>query len=345
MQIFQPLELWSDGMMKILLAISVIGLFYSEGASAAGDSAKTQSVPVAPAVLPGRGLAEHDFFYAGESKDRKMYIVRKGQVVWSYDDPAGKGEISDAMLLPNGNVLFAHQFAVKLIAQDKKLLWNFDAPVGFEIHTAQMIGKQHVLFIQNGDPATLKVVNIITGETRREFPLSVKNPKAVHGQFRHARLTAAGTILVAHMDNDKVCEYNADGKEIWSIPASHPWGVTPLKNGNLLITEREGSREITRERKTVWQFAKTDAPDYVMNAPQQAWRLPDGNTVVNNWFNLWGGKVDPANAPVQAVELTPDKKIVWALREWGNPDLGPATTIQILDDPIAPEPSVFGDIK
>jgi hypothetical protein len=30
------------------------------------------------------------------------FIIRKGQVVWSYDDPAGKGEISDAILLSNG---------------------------------------------------------------------------------------------------------------------------------------------------------------------------------------------------------------------------------------------------
>jgi len=36
---------------------------------------------------------------------------------------------------------------------------------------------------------------------------------------------------------------------------------------------------------------------------------------------------------VQAIEVTPDKKIVWALRAWLPPlDLGQATTIQILDN-------------
>ena len=34
-----------------------------------------------PAVLPGQGLAQHDFFYADEAKTRDMYIVRKGKVV------------------------------------------------------------------------------------------------------------------------------------------------------------------------------------------------------------------------------------------------------------------------
>ncbi len=41
----------------------------------------------------------------------------------------------------------------------------------------------------------------------------------------------------------------------------------------------------------------------------------------------------------------PFLKIVWVLRSWENPDLGPATTIQILDEPAAPERVSFGDIK
>ena len=303
------------------------------------------NTPAAPEILPGKGLAEHDFFYAGEAKDRRMFIVRKGQVVWSYDDPEGKGEISDAVLLSNGNVVLAHQFAVKVVSPEKMVLWNFDAPAGTEIHTVQAIGKEHVLFIQNGDPAIVKVVNIVTGETRKEFPIPVRNPKSVHGQFRHARLTAAGTLLVAHMDFGKVCEYNADGREIWSFPADGAWGVEPLKNGNVLITDKRGTREVTKHGDTVWAYAKADLPDYKLANLQNAWRLPNGNTLINAWFNQWNSKLDPANAPVQALELTPDKKVVWALRSWAEPNLGPATTIQILDEPDGPENVSFGDIK
>src|SRR4051812_36211081 len=90
-----------------------------------------------PKDLPGRGLAEHDFLYAGEAKDRRIYIVKKGQIVWTYDDPAGKGEISDAVRLSDGKIVIAHQYAVKVIAADGKVLWNLDAPKGSEIHTAQ----------------------------------------------------------------------------------------------------------------------------------------------------------------------------------------------------------------
>src|SRR5580693_7321634 len=126
------------------------------GGTLARAADKPAIPPTTPSVLPGRGLAEHDFLYAGEAHDRKVYIVRKGQVVWSYDDPSGKGEISDAVLLSNGNVLLAHQFAVKLISPDKKVIWNYDVPKGSEVHTAMPIGREHVLYIQNGPQPLLR---------------------------------------------------------------------------------------------------------------------------------------------------------------------------------------------
>ena len=304
------------------------------------------SAAVATVALPGNGLAQHDFLYAGESKQRRAFIVRKGRVVWSYDDPAGRGEISDAVLLSNGNLLLAHQFAVKLISPDKKTLWNLDAPKGTEIHTAMPIGAEHVLYVQNGDPALVRVVNIRTGETKNEFQVPVGNPKSIHGQFRHGRITSRGTLLLAHMDLKKVCEYDAGGKEIRSWPANSPWGVTPLKNGNILVVDRPAIRELTPQGETVSMLTpSTDAPNFKLNSLQMAWRLPNGNTLVNNWFNEWSGKLERTNLPVQAVEFTPDKKIVWVLRSWEDPDLGPATTIQILDEAEAPEKVTFGDVK
>jgi outer membrane protein assembly factor BamB len=298
-----------------------------------------------PDKLPGKGLAQHDFLYAGEAKDRRIYIVKNGKIVWTYDDPAGKGEISDAVMLSNGRIVIAHQYAVKVIDADKKVLWNQDAPKGTEIHTAQPIGKEHVVYVQNGDPALVKVVNITSGTTVKEFPLPTKNSKGVHGQFRHARLTADGTLMVAHMDSGKLAEYDIGGKELWSMPRQGIWGVTPLKNGNFLISGGFGVLEVNRKKETVWSLAKGDLPDYRLPNLQMAWRLPNGNTLFNIWVNQWSGPVDKAKVPVQALEVTPDKKVAWALRSWADPDLGPSTTIQILDTKETPEDVRFGDIK
>lgn len=327
--------------LNVLFCVALgVTLIASTQSQAAESSALTTQ------VLPGNGLAQHDFMYAGESKQRRAFIIRKGKVVWSYDDPAGRGEISDAVLLSNGNLLIAHQYAVKLISPEKKVLWNLDAPKGKEIHTAMPIGTDHVLYVQNGDPAIVKVVNIKSGEIKKEFQVPVGNPTGVHGQFRHGRLTDRGTLLLAHMDMKKVCEYDANGKEVCSFACPGPWGVTPLKNGNMLIVDRSTIREVTRQGETVSTITPSvDAPEYKMNSLQLAWRLPNGNTLVNNWFNEWSGKVNLTNPPVQAVEFTPDKKVVWVLRSWENPDLGPSTTIQILDGTDASEKVSFGDIK
>ena len=199
-------------MKHLTLAACAAGLLLAALPTPAAPDTPAPTPPTAPAVLPGRGLAQHDFFYAGEAKDRHMVIVRRGKIVWTFDDPAGRGEISDATLLSNGSVLLAHQYAVELIAPDKTVLWHFDAPPGFEIHTALPIGTNHVLFIQNGDPPTVHVVNLRTGATETQFTLPVGNPRSTHGQFRHARLTDDGTLMVAHMDMGRVSEYDATGK-------------------------------------------------------------------------------------------------------------------------------------
>jgi hypothetical protein len=335
--------------MAIVLGVCC-GLNAQPPGTAGPVAAATQTEGRAPAILPGKGLAQHDFVYSGESHDRKIFIIRGGKIVWSYDDPAGKGEISDMVMLSNGNILFAHQFGVTEITPDKKVIWNYVPPAGHEVHTAIPIGKDHVLYIENGDPgAVLRVVNIVTGITEKEFPLAVKHPVSVHPQFRHARLTAKGTLLVAHMDLNKAVEYDSDGKELWSFPAPGAWSANPLANGNVLITDRIGVREVTRRGDSVWAWTPADAPGYKFASLQQAWRLPNGNTVINNWVNQWTKNADNAPGSVQAIEVTPAKQVVWALREWGTGDsspanLGPATTIQFLDEPSAPEDVHFGDI-
>ena len=316
--------------MRFLLLSLILLLELGLGPEATAAPAQ----PNAPTVLPGRGLAEHDFFYAGEAKEERMFIVRNGAVVWSYTHP-GRGEISDALWLPNGHILFAHQYGITEVSLEKQVVWNFDAPANTEIHTAQPFGTNSVCFIQNGDPARFVVMNKSSGTLDHQFVLPVKDPKSVHGQFRHVRLTDSGTILVAHMDLGRIVEYDLEGKAVWSKEMPGVWSATPLDGGRILAVSNRGLvRELNRQGETLWEWTPADAAAYGISNLQLAVRLPNGNTVINNWFNQWSGRVDPTNQPVQAIEVTPEKQVVWALRSWTTPaDLGPATTIQILPKP------------
>ena len=58
--------------------------------------------------------------------------------------------------------------------------------------------------------------------------------------------------------------------------------------------------------------------------------------MICNWI---AGATKPEDwaGTVQILEVTPDKKVVWALRQWKDPNLGPASSIQLLDEPGIPE--------
>ena len=116
-----------------------------------------------------QSLARHNFFYAGQSKQRRMFIVKDGQVSWSYKDQLGRGEISDAVLMTDGHILVAHQYGVAEVDADGQTIWHYVAPEGTEIHTAQPIGRTHVVFVQNGKPAKAVVMEIPSKRIVREF--------------------------------------------------------------------------------------------------------------------------------------------------------------------------------
>jgi hypothetical protein len=304
--------------------------------------------PYSPSELPGNGLSQHPFLYAGEWDYPKplqsVFIVRGGRIVWSYSIPLKDGagniqEFSDATMLSNGNIVFARKTGAGEVTPDKKLIWDYDAPKGFEVHVAQPLGLDRVMIVQNGNPAKMMIIRIATGQVEKEFVLPTGNPLKTHPQFRRARITAAGTLLAAHMDNGKVAEYDMDGKEIWSVAIPSPWAANRLRNGNTLISSNKGFvREVNPRGETVWEFTQRDMPGIRLFSLQGADRLANGDTVISNWCP--NGIKDPRDwrTSVQVVEVTPDKRVVWALRAWVEPaDLGPATNIQLLDEPGIPE--------
>jgi len=211
------------------------------------------TVAAQPAPLPGKGLAQHPFLYCGEWQNRStsqqvMYIVRDGKIVWSYTNPL-KGELGDCTMLSNGNIVFSRQFGASEITPDKKIVWNYDGPPGTEIHTTYPVGKDRVLIMQNGNPAKLMLIQKATGKVEKELVLQTRDANSVHGQFRHIRMTQAGTFLVAHMDLGKVVEYSADGKEIWSVAAPSAWAAPAPISANI-IAEPAASTLVTLRRSS-----------------------------------------------------------------------------------------------
>lgn len=303
---------------------------------------------LSPAVLPGEGINRYDFVYAGEWDTRKpdaqsLFVVRGGKITWSTTIPlhtssGGVQEFDDATMLPDGNLLYAQMTGAGLIAPDKKVLWEFVCPPGTECHSVQPIGENLVLLALNGAPPVALIIDTSNGRTVKTIPVPTKTTNS-HGQYRHIRMTPEHHILVPLLSEGRVIEIDLDGKVLWSVEAKSPWSAERLQNGNTLIAGDAAGyvREVNRAGQTVWEFNRADAPEYRLYNTQCARRLVNGNTIISNWVAGHDVLGDWPHT-VQLIEVTPDKKVVWALRSWTDPvDLGPATHVQILNAKDAAE--------
>ena len=313
------------------------------GPSEAGPTPRNWPEPSSIPERPGRGLAQHPMLYAGEGYNT-IFLVNHGKVVWTYSTGRG-GEIDDVWMLTNGHILFTRQFHVEEVTPRKEVVWHYDTPPGTEVHTCQPIGLDRVMLVQNGLPPKLMIINKKTGIVEVEHALpaeSLTDPKTVHPQFRRGRMTAAGTYLLPFLKMHKVVEYDKNFNAIWSCEIPTPWAAIRLHNGNTLIADEHDKlvREVDSGCQTVWEVKQSDLPaDVVLHNIQTADRLANGNTVI---FSSTGGtQAEDRPNIIQAVEVTPDKKVVWVLQDWKN--LGPATSAQFLDQPGIPEKP--GDVQ
>ena len=272
---------------------------------------------------PGEGLARYPMIYIGEGYNR-IFIINEGKVVWKYDTGPGN-ELDDIWMLKNGDLLFTRMGWAAKVSPDKKQLWRYDCKEGREeIHTMQPVGDDKCLMLVNAVPARFVMFNHKTGEVLWEKEITF-DIGSTHVQSRRFRITKDNTILLCHLGEGKVVEYDMDLKPLRTIKIPKPWAAIPLDNGNILITLEDEKRtvEIDRNDNIVWEIRLSDLPEqYRLADCQSVCRLQNGNTIL---CSRGGGGRTP-----QLVEVTRDKEVVWVVKDWKN--LGPATSVQILSE-------------
>ena len=281
---------------------------------------------------PGNGLAQHPMLYVGENYNR-ILLTNEGKVIWTYDTQGGF-ELDDVWMLSNGNILYSHMRYIEEITPTKQVVWHYVPPGNAEIHTCQPIGLDKVLLGLNAIPMPkLQLLNTKTQTIEWEHDLAegLNTGTNPHGEMRRMRMTAAGTYLVAFLVKKKVVEYGPDFKILRTITTPQPWSVAPLHNGNTLIMDENEStcKEFDPQGNLAWSLKKSEimVPGAQLNGGTQSCeRLASGNTVVF---------IHSSPGNLQAVEVTKDKNVVWALEDWQH--LGDATAAQFLDEPGIPE--------
>ena len=170
-------------------------------------------------------------------------------------------------------------------------------------------------------------------------------------------MTADGHFLVPYLNMGKVVEYDQDFKVVWSFPGDEgipatapadatrpatgfalpdgekfsPWAAVRLKNGNTLITNESGKSqiEVSPEKKIVWSLKPEDLPEQ--------WRYPNTQTCTrlgngNNDCVVRGGEIGKGGRAGGG-----DAGEAGGVGAVGLKELGPATAVQVLDDPGVPE--------
>jgi hypothetical protein len=269
----------------------------------------------------------HRFLKSGCGSGSVAIVAADGKVEWEY--PMAE-ETSDSWLLPDGHVIFAFKRGVREVDAAKKTVWEYLAPKDAEVHACQPLGEGWFLLGESRKGGS----RVMEMNRERKIRLEFKVEDAAgtpHNQFRQIRKTPQGTYLVTQQrGGGKAREFDATGKLVREI-APGRFVAIRLANGNTLIGCGDEHRviEVDQHDKTVWQVEQNDLPGNKLGCVAGLHRLANGNTVICNWSGHGGIKDQP-----QLVEITPEKKVVWEMR---NPALKMISSINILDggDPLA----------
>ncbi len=254
----------------------------------------------APVEDKAKQVVTHSFLCSDIGAKRVFKISAAGQIEWEY--PAD--QCTDAWTLANGNILMSFtgkKRGVREVAPDKTVVWEYTTTS--EVWGCQRLANGNTLVAE----CTAKRLIEVDSKGKIVKVVPVKSTGKVHMGMRNARKLANGHYLVALLTDKAVREYDSSGKMIREIKVPDmAFSVIRLANGNTVIGYRGGVIEVDAKDKVVWHLTQKDLPAMKLYWICCIQRLPNGNTVVGNWF-IHKRRTD--SSPF--FEETPEKKVVW----------------------------------
>lgn len=218
-------------------------------------------------------------------------------------------ESNDLSLLPNGNLLFTTGYGAREVDPSGKIVWEYKT--ASQVYATQRLPDGNTFV---GECSTGKLLTIAPdGKTVVKSISLLPDNKGYHLYFRNARVLANGHYLVAHLHDQKVVEYDGEGKVVWECKTpGGPHSVERLPNGNTMVACGDNGEpcvvELAPDKSIVWKLGNDDLPGRPLRFMTGFVRLRNGNLLVSNWVghNLKGNAALP-----HLFEVTREKKVVW----------------------------------
>jgi outer membrane protein assembly factor BamB len=302
--------------MSIRIVRRLLASLTVSATAAMGLAVNAPAASNVAAVPPARQESATGVTHGLLALGNATYILgTDGTVAWTY--PAGT---RDGFVLPGGNVLLALSKGKEYpgggaveVTRDGKVVWSYRGTQA-EVNTVQKLADGRYMVTEAGPKPRVLEVDA-GGKVVSETPIAAQT-KDLHLQTRMARKLSNGHYLVPQLLDKVVREYAADGTVAWEAKTPDepkecwPFTAIRLADGHTLVTLTHGAQvvEFDAAGKVVWQLTNADLPTPLLKDTCGAQRLPNGNTVVASY-----GQGKPGE--VKLLEVTPDKKVVWTLRD------------------------------
>ncbi len=167
----------------------------------------------------------------------------RGDVLWTQAIPGGIWP-TGAQRMPNGNTFLTSNNRLTEVSRDGKEVWSHNRPQG-DILAGRKFKDGQVTYVTSNS-----TVHKLDATGRETKTWRIQNPtnQGIH-------ILPNGNVLFPQQHNGRVCEYDSNGKQVWTATVPNPVSAQRLPNGNTLIASNPPRlvTEVDRSGKEVWK--------------------------------------------------------------------------------------------
>jgi HEAT repeat protein len=191
-------------------------------------------------VLPGDRVLIAEFG-ANRVTERNL----KGEILWE----KAVNWPTNVRRLPGGGTFIAARAQILELDRSGKEVLNLTRPN--DVMSAQKLRDGRIAVLSNrGNYQILDAA----GKELKSFNVTVASYSN--------EVTPKGGVIVPVQYQNKVTEYDADGKTVWEATVNQPTAVARLPNGNTLVASEMGPVKLIEFDRAGKQVAETSTPNY-----------------------------------------------------------------------------------